>query len=99
MTYTWSITDCNYLVANGFITTAVWECVATDDGYTEKVDGVTNFANSDPQIPYVDVTETAMLEWLYEIIDKDEIESGLAAKIELQKNPLVLSGLPWLTTN
>ncbi len=48
-----------------------------------------------PAVPYASLTEAAVLNWVWESVDKDATEAAVAAQIEAQKNPVSASGLPW----
>lgn len=96
MNVTWQIEQCEHLVSTGFITTAHWRATATDGDYTASVYGSVGFGEGDPQIPYADVTEAEVLDWVWANgVDKDETEANLAAQIEGLKNPTQESGVPW----
>lgn len=96
MTVTWKITQTDYLVADGFITTAHWTCTATDGDYTTSAYSTCSFALATPSIPYDSVTEQEVLDWCWANgVDKAATEASLAAQIELLKNPVQESGLPW----
>jgi hypothetical protein len=93
---TWTITQTDYLVADGFIQTAHWQCVAVDGAYTASVYSTCNFALATPAIPYASVTEQEVLNWCWNNgVDKTATESSLAAQINLLKNPVQESGTPW----
>jgi len=36
-----------------------------------------------------------VLAWVWESVDKDATEASLLAQIELQKNPVTATGVPW----
>ena len=94
--YNWTITQTNYEVSNGFITTAHWQCNATDGGYTASIYSTCSFAAAEPSIPYADVTMQEVLDWCWSNgVDKDATEAALAQNIELQKNPVTATGVPW----
>ena len=96
MTTTWTITQTDYLVADGFITTAHWTCNAVDGDYTASSYGTCGFAAATPAIPYDQVTMQEVLDWCWANgVDKDATEANLAANIELQKNPVTAAGVPW----
>ena len=40
-------------------------------------------------------TKDAVLAWVWESVDKDATEASLLAQIELQKNPVKATGVPW----
>jgi len=95
-TTTWAITQTDYLVADGFITTAHWTASAVDGAYTAGAYGTCGFAAATPSIPYASVTQQEVLDWCWANgVDKDAIESNLAANIALQKNPVTAAGTPW----
>ncbi len=96
MTTTWTITQTNYETANGFITTAHWVANATDGDYTASIYSTCSWADGSPTIPYADVTESEVLQWVWDSgVDKDATEAALAQNIELQKNPVTATGTPW----
>ena len=98
MTITWTITQCDRLTADGFITTAHWTCSAVDGDYSASSYGTCGFAAGTPTIPYDQVTEAEVLNWCWaDGVDKDAVEASLAANIDLQKNPVVAAGVPWAT--
>jgi hypothetical protein len=95
-TTTWTITQTDYLVADGFITTAHWTASAVDGTYTAGTYGTCSFAAATPSIPYASVTQQEVLDWCWANgVDKDAIEANLAAQIALLKNPVQKSELPW----
>jgi hypothetical protein len=100
MTTTWTITQCDRLTADDFITTAHWTATAVDaslDGdFTASIYSTCSFAAAEPAIPYADVTEAEVLAWCWSNgVDKEATEAALAAQIEAQKNPVTATGTPW----
>jgi hypothetical protein len=94
--YLWTITQCDRLTSDDFITTAHWTASATDGAYTASAYSTCSFTPGVPTIPYVDVTEQEVLDWCWANgVNKDETEASLAAQIELQKNPVIATGVPW----
>jgi hypothetical protein len=92
----WTITQTDYEVSNGFITTAHWTASAVDGDYTASIYSTCSFAAAEPAIPYADVTEAEVLDWCWNNgVDKDATEAALAQNIELQKNPVTATGTPW----
>jgi hypothetical protein len=95
-TTTWTITQTDYLVADGFITTAHWTANAVDGTYTAGAYGTCGFEAATPSIPYASVTMQEVLDWCWANgVDKDTTEASLAAKIEADKNPTSATGMPW----
>jgi hypothetical protein len=96
MTTTWKITQCDRLTADNFITTAHWTASAVDGDYTASIYSTCSWADGSPTIPYSDVTESEVLQWVWDSgVDKTATEAALAQNIELQKNPVTATGTPW----
>ena len=96
MTTTWTITQTDYEVANGFITTAHWTASAVDGDYTASIYSTCSFAAAEPSIPYADVTMQEVLDWCWANgVDKTATEAALAQNIADQKAPKVATGTPW----
>jgi len=96
MTITWTITQCDRLTSDDFITTAHWTATAVDGEYSASIYSTCSWAAGTPTIPYVDVTEAEVLDWCWDSgVDKDATEASLAQNIELQKNPVTATGVPW----
>jgi hypothetical protein len=96
MTTTWTITQCDRLTADNFITTAHWTATAVDGDFTASIYSTCSWAAGTPTIPYADVTEAEVLAWCWASgVDKSATEAALAAQIEAQKNPVTATGTPW----
>jgi hypothetical protein len=96
MTTTWTITQCDRLTSDDFITTAHWTCTAVDGEYSASAYSTCSWQAGTPTIPYADVTEAEVLNWCWASgVDKDATEASLAANIALQKNPVTATGTPW----
>jgi len=92
----WKITQTDYEVSNGFITTAHWTATAVDGDFTASIYSTCSFASAEPAIAYADVTEAEVLVWCWSNgVDKEATEAALAAQIEAQKNPVTATGTPW----
>ena len=78
--------------------TAHWTCTLTDGDYTASSYGAEGFNQKSPDdpdfIPYEELTEEVVKGWVLDKIGAD-IEAGLEAQIEAQKNPTSAKGLPW----
>ena len=96
MNITWTITQCDSLSSDGFITTAHWTASAVDGEYSASIYSTCSWQPGTSTIPYNQVTQQEVLDWCWASgVDKDATEAALAQQIELQKNPPVVSGLPW----
>lgn len=98
MTTTWSITQTDYIVADGFITTAHWNATAVDGDYTASIYSTCSWQPGTATIPYADVTQDEVLNWIWSSgVDKAATEAALAEQIAVQKNPVSAVGVPWAT--
>jgi hypothetical protein len=96
--YTWNVSQTNYETANGFITTAHWQCSAVDGEYQTSTYSTCGWSAGEPTIEYADVTMAEVLDWIWASgVDKEATEASLAAQIDLLKNPVSASGVPWST--
>ena len=94
--FKWAIPVTDYDIATGFIFCAHWVCTATDGTYSVPAYSTCSFAAATPAIPYADVSEQDVLDWVWANgVDKDATEASLAQQIELQKNPVTAAGTPW----
>ena len=98
----WTVALCEHEVATGGITVAHWRVTAEETvgetTYTASAYGTAGFTPdaTDPNFkPYDQVTEADVLGWVWEQVDQAETEAALTAKIEEQKAPATVSGLPW----
>jgi len=92
--FNWTVLNLDRKTEDGFVTTAHWNVTATDGDFSASAYGSVGFSG-DLTTPYEDLTEEQVLGWVWEQIDKAEIESNLAAQINAQKNPVSATGVPW----
>ena len=94
----WSIPNLERKTADGFVFTAHWICRATDGDFSASSYGTAGF-QQDPEaesfVPYADLTESQVLGWVWESVDKDATEAALQAKIDADMNPTTATGTPW----
>ena len=95
MTTTWTISTLDSNTADGFVTTAHWQATAVDGEHSASAYATVSWAEGTPTIPYENLTEATVLNWVWESVDKEATESALAAQIALQKAPVTASGTPW----
>lgn len=96
MTVIWTITQTDYLTADGFITTAHWQATAVDGDYSASIYSTCSWQPGTPTVPYAQVTQQEVLDWCWASgVDKTATEAALAQNIAMQKNPPVSQGLPW----
>jgi len=90
----WQIVQLDRKTADGFVTTAHWTCTATDGEFSANAYGSIGFTG-DLVTPYENLTQEQVLGWVWEQIDKAEIEANLTKQIQAQKNPVSVAGVPW----
>ena len=96
MVVTWTITQLEHKIANKFVTVAHWTATATDENYSSSASNVRGWPDGEPTIPYDELTQDIVLDWIWANgPGKDAIEANLAYEIELQKNPVSATGVPW----
>jgi len=95
---TWTIAQLDRNTADGGVTVAHWRVSEVDGDYSASSYGTVGFT-PDPSasdfVPYADLTESTVLGWVQEQLDKDAIEASLTANIAEQKAPVTASGTPW----
>jgi hypothetical protein len=93
---TWNISQLDRQTSDGFVTTAHWQANATDGDYSASVYSTCGWSDSTATIPYADLTKETVLGWIWANgVDKAAVEASLDAQIELQKNPVTATGVPW----
>ena len=93
---TWNISQLDRQTSDGFVTTAHWQATATDGDYSASVYNTCSWSEGTATIPYADLTKETVLGWIWANgVDKAATETALAAQIELQKNPVKATGVPW----
>ena len=96
MTTTWTISQLDRKTADGFVTTAHWQCSAVDGEHSASVYATCSWADGTPTIPYADLTKETVLGWIWANgVDKDATEAALNDQINIKKNPVTVTGLPW----
>jgi hypothetical protein len=112
ITNTWSVTNMQHTDADGGVFLVYWSMVAASDGtpsYTASEGGKLR-CEPDPTspdyIPYADLTEADVLNWVYaSLVEGDETPEEAKARIEADRTAKVqgqidrantqADGLPW----
>ena len=94
----WSIANLERTTAEDAVTIAHYRATLTDGDYSASTYGTCSFT-PDPDaegfVPFEDLTEAMVIEWVKDSLDVEAIEAGLTAQIEDQKAPKVVAGVPW----
>jgi hypothetical protein len=96
-TFNWQIVQMDRLISNNFVVTCHYKVTATDGDYTSSNDGTLSFTQEEgaTYIPYTDLTEAICIGWVQDNLRKETIEASLQSQINLLKNPIKESGVPW----
>jgi len=93
---TWNISQLDRQTSDGFVFCAHWQANATDGDYSASVISTCSWSDGTANIPYASLTKETVLGWIWANgVDKDAVEASLNAQIELQKNPVKATGVPW----
>jgi hypothetical protein len=96
MNYQWNVVQMERKAADGFVTTVHYNVFAEDGEFQSSSYGTVGFTQEDMDyVPFEELTQSQVVGWVKEALNKDEIEANLAAQIEVQRNPVIESGLPW----
>jgi hypothetical protein len=96
MQINWNVSQTDRYLDSGFVYCAHWQAIATDGDYSASVYSTCSWQPGTPTIPYDSVTMQEVLDWCWASgVDKDATEASLLAQIELQKNPVTATGVPW----
>jgi len=94
-TFNWSINTMERDVATGYVSVVHWNVTAVDGEHTASAYATVSWAEGTPAVPYANLTESTVLNWVWESVDKSATEASLAAQIALLKNPVKATGTPW----
>ena len=94
MNITWNISQLDRRTADGFVTTAHWQCTGTDGEHSASVYASCGF-DGDLETPYDNLTQEQVLGWVWQSVDKEATEAAVKAQLDAQKNPVTAQGTPW----
>jgi hypothetical protein len=106
---TWSVSNMVRNEADGGVVTVYWSCVASDGTYSATEGGklrLTPDASADDFVAYADLTEEAVLGWVYDSLVEGEetateaktrIETDRTAKVQgqIDRAAAQSEGTPW----
>ena len=98
-TYKWTIANLEYTNDDSKgVVVAHYRVDGVDGEYSMGAYGTQSFT-PDPEaegyVAFEALTEADVIAWVQNAVDKDAVESAIQAKIDEQKNPATVSGLPW----
>jgi len=91
------INDLKRTVADGVIYEIHWTATKTDGDFVASVYNTQAVEVGDTVIPFANLTEETVANWVKEKLDLESLEAALDAQIAEQKAPTKASGLPWIT--
>ncbi len=95
-TVNWTISTLDRDVATGFVNCAHWQATAVDGEHSASIVNTCSWSDGTPTVDYADLTEATVLGWIWSNgVNKNAVEAALAAQIELKKNPVKATGVPW----
>ena len=98
-TYQWNIDNLCRTTANGGVFEAMWSCYIFDAPHQEGMGGsitLNPVPDNNNFIPYEDLTEEVVLQWIYAQVDKDEVEQLLLNALQERITPTKTMGVPWV---
>jgi len=98
LTATWKIANLERETADGYVFTAHYTVNAHDGTYSAGAYGSINFERPETLIPYADLTEEQVIEWVKEALGSDTvlgIGQALLNQIDEQRTPTKQAGVPW----
>jgi len=94
----WSIAQLERNADDNGVVTAHWRATATDGDYSASSYGTCSWTpepSTEGFVPFEELTEAMVIEWVKGSLDVEVIEESLASQIEEQKAPKVIAGTPW----
>ena len=93
---TWNISQLDRKILDGFVTTAHWQAIAIDGDVSASVHSTCLWSEGTVTIPYANLTKETVLGRIWANgVDKEATEASLLAQIEVKKNPITATGVPW----
>lgn len=99
--YTWKIDELKRDPKTGVVKIAYWGCLGVDEETENSVHMNGNHAllSNDPNnptfIPFENLTQEQVLNWVWQVLNKDKMESYIAQQIDTKNNPPLVPGVPW----
>ena len=92
----WTASNLDRKIETGFVYQVHWQATAVDGEHSASIVNTCSWSDGTPTVDYADLTQEQVLGWIWANgVDKDATEAALAAQIELKKNPVTATGVPW----
>jgi hypothetical protein len=97
---TWRVANMERETIDGFVMTAHYtvDAVTEDGAYRSGAYGSASFERPENLIPFADLTEDLVVQWVKEALGTDkvlEIGQALLNQLEEQRHPTKAAGVPW----
>ena len=96
---TWKIAQLERETSDGFVFTAHYTVDAFDGTYSSGAYGSVGFERPENLIPYADLQEELVVQWVQEALGGDEkvaeIQAALQAQLDELRHPSKAAGVPW----
>tara|TARA_R100000773_G_C4175059_1_gene87158 strand:+ start:309 stop:614 length:306 start_codon:yes stop_codon:yes gene_type:complete len=95
-TITWNVHKTKYETSDNFIYEIHYRVNAVDGSLLSSYVDSVKLLRPNTLIPYKDLTESKLLEWIKSKVNSTEIEKILTDDIAKKKTPATGKGLPWV---
>jgi hypothetical protein len=94
--FNWSIQNMER-TPEQYITIVHWRCDGVEGEHSIGAYGTVSFTQEEGEeiIPFTSLTEELVKGWMFEKLNKEEVEAAVQAKLDELANPPLVSGLPW----
>lgn len=96
--FDWRVANLERETADGFVYTAHYTVAAKNGIYASSAYGSIGFERPDSLIPYSDITEEMVVEWVKDALTEEkveQIEEALQSQLDEQAAPTKAAGVPW----
>jgi hypothetical protein len=96
--FSWAIANLERNTADGFVFTAHYTVSAKSAAYSAGAYGSIGFERPNSLIPYSNLTEAIVVEWVKDALTEEkveQIEEALQNQLDEQAAPTKAAGVPW----
>jgi len=96
--FSWAIANLEHETADGFVYTAHYSISAKNAAYSASAYGSIGFERPDSLVPYSDITEEMVVEWVKDALTEEKVEQvfkALQSQLDEQAAPTKAAGVPW----
>ena len=96
--FSWAIGNLEHETADGFVYVAHYTINAKSAVYSASAYGSIGFERPDNLVPYSDITEEMVVEWVKDALTAEkveQIEDALQSQLDEQAAPTKAAGVPW----